>query len=79
MRVPQYAVSSLLAASLLIVAASHPLFGGSKMSAERRCPMKGQLVDGGGHKLHLYCAGSGSPVIVLAAGGLDSLLQWEPV
>jgi pimeloyl-ACP methyl ester carboxylesterase len=32
-------------------------------------PMPGQLVDVGGHRLHLYCTGSGSPTVVLEPGG----------
>jgi pimeloyl-ACP methyl ester carboxylesterase len=34
--------------------------------------MPGQLVDVGGHKLHLNCAGSGSPTVVLEAGAGES-------
>jgi len=32
-------------------------------------PMPGQLIDVGDHRLHLYCTGSGSPTVVLEAGG----------
>jgi hypothetical protein len=32
-------------------------------------PPPGQLIDVGGHRLHLYCTGSGSPTVVLEAGG----------
>ncbi|HEX2176236.1 MAG TPA: alpha/beta fold hydrolase, partial [Nocardioidaceae bacterium] len=37
-------------------------------------PMPGQLIDVGGHRLHLSCTGSGSPTILLepAAGGVSS-------
>jgi len=35
----------------------------------RAYPMPGQLVDIGGHRLHLYCTGSGSPTVVLEPGG----------
>ncbi|MDQ3886767.1 MAG: alpha/beta hydrolase, partial [Actinomycetota bacterium] len=37
-------------------------------------PMPGQLIDVGGHRLHLNCTGSGSPTVVLepAAGGTSS-------
>jgi pimeloyl-ACP methyl ester carboxylesterase len=30
--------------------------------------MPGQMVDVGGHRLHLYCTGSGSPAVILEAG-----------
>jgi pimeloyl-ACP methyl ester carboxylesterase len=32
-------------------------------------PAPGQLVDVGGHRLHLHCTGSGSPTVVLEPGG----------
>jgi hypothetical protein len=34
-------------------------------AADRRIVAPGQLVDVGGHRLHLRCAGSGSPTVVL--------------
>ncbi len=34
-------------------------------------PMTGQLIDVGGHRLHLNCTGSGSPTVVLQPGGGD--------
>jgi pimeloyl-ACP methyl ester carboxylesterase len=41
-------------------------------------PMAGQLIDVGGHRLHLSCTGSGSPTVVLQPGGGDmsSALGW---
>ncbi|HJQ94964.1 MAG TPA: alpha/beta hydrolase [Acidimicrobiia bacterium] len=44
-------------------------------------PMAGQLIDIGGHSLHLRCTGSGSPTVVLepGGGGMSSDLGWiEP-
>jgi pimeloyl-ACP methyl ester carboxylesterase len=40
-------------------------------------PMPGQLIDVGGHRLHLNCTGSGSPTVVLepGAGGVSSDLE----
>ena len=35
----------------------------------RAYPMPGQLVDVGGHRLHLHCTGSGSPTVILEPGG----------
>jgi pimeloyl-ACP methyl ester carboxylesterase/FtsH-binding integral membrane protein len=32
-------------------------------------PPPGQLIDVGGHRLHLHCTGSGSPTVVLEPGG----------
>ncbi|HEY2879484.1 alpha/beta hydrolase [Nocardioides sp.] len=41
-------------------------------------PMAGQLIDVGGHRLHLHCTGSGSPTVVLQPGGGDmsSAMGW---
>lgn len=41
-------------------------------------PMPGQLIDVGGHSLHLNCTGSGSPTVVLepGAGETSSVLGW---
>jgi pimeloyl-ACP methyl ester carboxylesterase len=40
--------------------------------------MPGQLIDVGGHRLHLYCTGSGTPTVVLEPGGgeMSSNLGW---
>lgn len=42
-------------------------------------PAPGRLVDIGGHKLHLYCEGTGRPAIVLDAGLAKSSLDWSLV
>jgi pimeloyl-ACP methyl ester carboxylesterase len=41
-------------------------------------PMPGRLVDVGDHRLHLSCTGSGSPTVVLQAGGgeMSSAFGW---
>jgi pimeloyl-ACP methyl ester carboxylesterase len=41
-------------------------------------PMPGQLIDVGGHRLHLSCSGSGTPTVVLepGAGEMSSNLGW---
>jgi pimeloyl-ACP methyl ester carboxylesterase len=41
-------------------------------------PMPGQLLDVGGHRLHLSCTGSGTPTVVLepGAGEMSSSLGW---
>jgi hypothetical protein len=31
-------------------------------------PMLGELIDVGGHRLHLQCAGSGNPTVTLEPG-----------
>jgi pimeloyl-ACP methyl ester carboxylesterase/FtsH-binding integral membrane protein len=44
----------------------------------RAYPPPGQLIEVGGHRLHLYCAGSGSPTVVLEPGhgGSSSDFGW---
>jgi pimeloyl-ACP methyl ester carboxylesterase len=44
----------------------------------RAHPMPGQLIDVGGHRLHLNCTGAGSPTVVLEPGGgeMSSNLGW---
>src|SRR5215207_2893588 len=44
----------------------------------RAYPMPGQLVDVGGHRMHIYCAGSGSPTVILepGRGGASSDSGW---
>jgi pimeloyl-ACP methyl ester carboxylesterase len=39
-------------------------------------PTPGQLIDVGGHRLHLHCTGSGSPTVVLEPGGGASSLDF---
>lgn len=39
----------------------------------------GRLIDVGGHRLHLYCTGQGSPAVVLEAGGGNPWLSWYKV
>jgi pimeloyl-ACP methyl ester carboxylesterase len=44
----------------------------------RAYPMPGQLIDVGGHRLHLNCTGSGTPAVVLQPGGgeMSSNMGW---
>ncbi|MGC3972997.1 MAG: alpha/beta hydrolase [Nitrospira sp.] len=42
-------------------------------------PPPGQLVDIGGHRLHLYCLGSGSPTVILEAPAPGWSLYWSNV
>src|SRR5215213_3623483 len=44
----------------------------------RAYPMPGELVDVGGHRLHIHCTGSGSPTVVLqpGAGEMSSDSGW---
>jgi pimeloyl-ACP methyl ester carboxylesterase len=42
----------------------------------RRFPPPGQLVDVGGHRLHIYCMGEGTPAVVMDSGFPGSSLSW---
>lgn len=45
----------------------------------QRYPPPGQMVDAGGHRLHINCVGEGSPTVILEAGSSDTSLNWEPI
>ena len=45
----------------------------------RQFPPPGQFIDAGGHRLHVICRGSGSPVVLLEAGIAASSLSWALV
>jgi pimeloyl-ACP methyl ester carboxylesterase len=42
-------------------------------------PPPGRLVDIGGRRLHLHCAGSGSPTVILEAGASSFAIDWALV
>jgi hypothetical protein len=45
----------------------------------RRFPMKGTLIDVGGHKLNINCTGEGAPTVVLETGLENLAMSWEKV
>ena len=47
--------------------------------AARAFPQPGQLVDVGGHKLHIHCLGTGSPTVVTENGLGSSSPDWSLV
>jgi pimeloyl-ACP methyl ester carboxylesterase len=42
-------------------------------------PMPGQLIDVGGYKMHIDCAGQGTPAVILDSGLGDSYISWRQV
>lgn len=42
-------------------------------------PPPGQFASVDGHRMHLYCIGSGEPTVVLESGGAESYLVWGKV
>jgi pimeloyl-ACP methyl ester carboxylesterase len=63
-------------AMLAILGAGYQQIG-SRMDA-RRSPEPGRLVDVGGHRLKINCAGQGSPTVILESGLGDVLVEWQP-
>jgi pimeloyl-ACP methyl ester carboxylesterase len=66
-------------AALLIVALLGATYQGIANALDRRAlPHPGRLVDAGGHQLHIYCTGQGTPTVVLEspAGGLSATWGW---
>ncbi len=62
---------------LMIVGMGYQLVG---MVLDRsHYPPPGQMVDVGGHRLHLYCTGKGSPTVVLEAAAPGWSLYWSLV
>jgi len=62
-------------AAIVILALSVPVLAQST----RPFPPPGQLIDIGGRKLHLYCTGTGSPTVLLMAGGGAFSIDWALV
>ena len=65
-------------AVLVLVSAGGVYEAVSEAADANTYPMPGELIDVGGHGLHLSCTGSGSPTVVLQAGGgeMSSAFGW---
>ena len=61
--------------TLLVLAGPILQVMGSARDA-RRFPPPGQLVDVGGHRLHIHCMGGGTPAVVMDSGFPGSSLSW---
>jgi pimeloyl-ACP methyl ester carboxylesterase len=66
---------AILIALLAILGAGYQQIG-SRRDA-RRSPEAGRLVDAGGHRLKINCAGAGSPTVILESGLGDILGEWQ--
>ena len=69
---------SLLSTAVVIVALITPACTQKKPSPESY-PPPGRLIDIGRRKLHLYCAGNGTPTVILVAGGGAFSIDWALV
>ncbi len=73
---------SLICASVMLILIAAAGYSYDRLATSRdkaKYPFKGQLVDLGGFRLHLYCTGAGKPAVLLDAGAFDSLEQWDLV
>lgn len=63
--------------ALATIGAAYQIIG---MVLDRRhYPPPGQTVDIGGHRLHLYCLGTGTPTVILEAAAPGWSLSWSNV
>jgi pimeloyl-ACP methyl ester carboxylesterase len=69
----------LLALIVLLAASGASYEAIMRAGDTTRYPPPGQLVDIGGHRLHLHCVGEGSPTVVLDAGLGAFSLDWGAV
>src|SRR6185295_9588793 len=66
-----------VAAVLFFMVLAGATYQGVATAFERRqFRHPGRLVDVGGHQLHIYCSGEGSPTVVLEAGGAGMSAAW---
>ncbi|HXI02811.1 MAG TPA: alpha/beta hydrolase [Candidatus Saccharimonadales bacterium] len=81
-RITRWLLRTLAAVAVLVllVAVCGALYQALSTSSDlRRYPPPGKMVDVGGHELHLYCSGSGRPVVVLDSPMGSSFLGWSLV
>jgi len=69
---------ALPAISLLTVALTAAIFT-QQASSPQAYPPPGRMVDIGGRSLHLNCAGKGTPIVILMAGGGAFSIDWALV
>jgi pimeloyl-ACP methyl ester carboxylesterase len=66
-----------LVVALLVLAVAGAIYQAIATElAERAYPPPGEMVDVGGHRLHINCVGQGSPTVVLDAGAGGFSAQW---
>jgi pimeloyl-ACP methyl ester carboxylesterase len=74
-RLRQVLVSTALVVLVLLLAGA--TYQGVATALERRrYPHPGQLVDVGGHQLHIHCLGEGAPTVVLEASAAAMSAAW---
>jgi pimeloyl-ACP methyl ester carboxylesterase len=70
-----------IAAALLLALVGLIWIRGSRAQAQLRAkyPPRGEMVEVGGYRMHIYCQGSGSPAVILDAGLGDFSPIWDLV
>ena len=69
-----------LVALVLLLALAGFLYENISEARDRRFnPASGELIDVGGYKMHIDCAGQGSPAVILDSGLGDSYVSWQKV
>lgn len=69
-----------IASGTLFLLLAGAIYESSAEAADDRAfPPPGQMVDVGGHRLHIHCNGSGSPTVVIEAGLGDWSTAWGAV
>src|SRR5205814_917663 len=53
----KFVLKATAVCALVAAVAGYTFERGAERKAQKRCPMKGQLVDLGGHRIHLNCIG----------------------
>jgi len=70
----------LLIAVVVLLAVAGLIYENISEARDRRFnPMPGKLVDVSERKMHIYCAGQGSPTVILESGLGDSYISWRKV
>ena len=70
----------LLAALAILLAATGALYQSLAQRSDRGAySMPGQLIDVGGYKMHIDCAGAGTPTVILDSGLGDTYISWRKV
>jgi pimeloyl-ACP methyl ester carboxylesterase len=72
-------VLAVLGFSVALVAAGASFEAMMFAGDSERYPPAGQLVDVGGHRLHLLCLGQGRPTVIMEGGGGGNVLHWMAV
>jgi hypothetical protein len=64
---------------LLMLAVAGAIYQAIATEVDQRSafPGPGEMVDVGGHRLHMNCLGEGSPTVVLEAGGGYTSVEWS--